>query len=237
MTTSFPTGLDNFTDPGGTEMLGASTPTHSQHHANLNDAIEAIEAKVGVNSSAVASSLDKRVADLEAAGGGSHSLLDEVHATTTVVNTTTDTNLYSFTLPTDLAAGDVLRLHAQGDYLNNSGSAVSQRLRLKLGATTVIDAASIVSIATSVNRRRWVLDAVLVVETTSAQRGDWTYLQGLNNATVGYIADNLHNSVAGAATATEDLTSAKTLAFTVQHGAASANIDMRLHAATLEKIT
>jgi hypothetical protein len=44
-----------------------NAPSHAQHHTALATAIEAIEAKVGVDSSAVATSLDYRVRALEAA--------------------------------------------------------------------------------------------------------------------------------------------------------------------------
>jgi hypothetical protein len=47
-----------------------NSPSHSAQHANSNDAIEALQAKVGVDSSAVTSSLDYKVAQLEAAATG-----------------------------------------------------------------------------------------------------------------------------------------------------------------------
>jgi len=63
MATNYPTGLDNLANPASTDEL--DTPSHSQQHANANDAIEALEAKVGVNNSAVTTSLDYRVRQLE----------------------------------------------------------------------------------------------------------------------------------------------------------------------------
>ena len=68
MSTVYPADLDTFTNPTATDPQNA--PSHSGQHADKNDAIEALEAKVGVDGSAVATSIDKRVADLEAAGGG-----------------------------------------------------------------------------------------------------------------------------------------------------------------------
>lgn len=58
MTISFPTSLDALTNPAGSDSLTG----HALQHANVNDAIEALEAKVGVNSSADTSSLDYKVA-------------------------------------------------------------------------------------------------------------------------------------------------------------------------------
>lgn len=64
MTTLFPGALDNFTDPSGTAMLGATTPKHSEHHANINDAIEAIETTIGETGSTDPASVEKRLVDV-----------------------------------------------------------------------------------------------------------------------------------------------------------------------------
>ena len=60
MATSFPASLDALTNPTSGDSL--SSPSHSGQHADANDAIEALQAKVGVNSSAVTTSLDYKVA-------------------------------------------------------------------------------------------------------------------------------------------------------------------------------
>ena len=59
MATGFPTSLDALTNPTSTDAL--TSPSHADQHANANDAIEALQAKVGVDSSAVATSLDYKV--------------------------------------------------------------------------------------------------------------------------------------------------------------------------------
>jgi hypothetical protein len=46
MPTNYPTSLDNFTNPTANDSL--NLPSHSTQHANANDAIEAIEAKLGI---------------------------------------------------------------------------------------------------------------------------------------------------------------------------------------------
>lgn len=63
MATNFPSGLDSLTNPLPTDSL--NNPSHSDQHANANDAIEALEAKVGVNSSAVTTSHDYKITQLE----------------------------------------------------------------------------------------------------------------------------------------------------------------------------
>ncbi len=69
MTTNFPTSLDSLTTPSGAATLGGSTPTHTGLHTNVNDAVTALETKVGVDSSAVTSSLDYKVANRVQVGG------------------------------------------------------------------------------------------------------------------------------------------------------------------------
>lgn len=61
MSTNFPASIDTLTNPTATD--DTSTVDHAAQHANANDAIEALEAKVGVNSSAVTSSLDYKVSN------------------------------------------------------------------------------------------------------------------------------------------------------------------------------
>ena len=59
MATNFPTSLDALTNPTSTDSL--TSPSHADQHADANDAIEALQAKVGVNSSSVSTSLDYKV--------------------------------------------------------------------------------------------------------------------------------------------------------------------------------
>ena len=66
MATNFPASLDSLTNPTSSDSL--NSPSHSAQHANVNDAVEALQAKVGADSSAVTSSLDYKVAQLEALG-------------------------------------------------------------------------------------------------------------------------------------------------------------------------
>lgn len=59
MATNFPTSLDALTNPSSGQTL--NSPSHSAQHANSNDAIEALQTKVGVNSSAVTTSHDYKI--------------------------------------------------------------------------------------------------------------------------------------------------------------------------------
>lgn len=61
MATSFPTGLDSLTNPTGSDAMNSVTVDHATQHTNANDAIEALETKVGVDGSAVSTSHDLKM--------------------------------------------------------------------------------------------------------------------------------------------------------------------------------
>jgi len=63
MATNFPTSLDSLTNPATSDQL--NNPSHAAQHANANDAIEQLQAKVGVTDSAVTTSHDYRISQLE----------------------------------------------------------------------------------------------------------------------------------------------------------------------------
>jgi hypothetical protein len=63
MPISFPVTLDDLTNPTPADNLNTPAVLHSTQHANINDAVEALEAKVGVDGSAVVTSLDYKVAN------------------------------------------------------------------------------------------------------------------------------------------------------------------------------
>ena len=66
MSVNYPTSLDSFTNPTGTDLLENSNSAldHDVQHSNANDAIEALQAKVGANSSAVATSHDYKLSEV-----------------------------------------------------------------------------------------------------------------------------------------------------------------------------
>jgi hypothetical protein len=59
MATNFPTSLDTLINPTATDKV--STTDHASQHSNTNDALEALEAKVGINSSAVTTTHDYKL--------------------------------------------------------------------------------------------------------------------------------------------------------------------------------
>jgi len=95
MATTFPTTIDNFINPSTTDILG---PTHSVQHTNNNDAIEAIEAKIGINASGVTTTHDYK--------------LNEVISTDKAVGKTATQTLTNKTLTNPVITGGVINAGA-----------------------------------------------------------------------------------------------------------------------------
>lgn len=62
MATNYPTDLDNFDNPSASDKL--DSPSHSKQHADVNDAVEALEAKVGKDGSSDTSSHDYKLSGI-----------------------------------------------------------------------------------------------------------------------------------------------------------------------------
>ena len=80
MATNFPTSLDTLVNPLPGDNVNA--PSHAAQHTNANDAIEALEQKVGITNSAVTTTHDYRISQVEALVGsalsGSKSIVQDV---------------------------------------------------------------------------------------------------------------------------------------------------------------
>jgi hypothetical protein len=71
MATSFPNGLDSLTNPSSTDLLNQSGRDHTSQHININDAIEAIEARIGIEGTTDNQSLEYRLNLVESISGTS----------------------------------------------------------------------------------------------------------------------------------------------------------------------
>jgi hypothetical protein len=63
---NFPTSLDNFTNPASGNTL--DSPSHSLQHSDINDAVEALEAKLGIGASPAGSAAAGQVLTISTAG-------------------------------------------------------------------------------------------------------------------------------------------------------------------------
>jgi hypothetical protein len=77
MATNFPTSLDALTNPSGTDSM--SSPSHAGQHTDANDAIEALQAKVGADSSAVTTSHDYKISALETDVSAAQTDIDNIN--------------------------------------------------------------------------------------------------------------------------------------------------------------
>lgn len=75
MTTQFPSALDNFTNPTPSDNLNTPAVLHSDQHSNENDAIEAIEAWVGISGSLNPPTHEYRLRQLEGNSSGTSRLV------------------------------------------------------------------------------------------------------------------------------------------------------------------
>jgi len=77
MATNFPTSLDSLTNPTASDSM--ETVSHSSQHTNANDAIEALQAKVGINGSSDVDSLDYKVTQINTSLGDISTALDTIN--------------------------------------------------------------------------------------------------------------------------------------------------------------
>jgi len=116
MSTNYPTSIQSLSGSRGTTGQPLSTPNHVTHHTTEDDTIEALQAKVGVNGSAVTTSHDYKLSEVT----GSDKAVSKT-ATQTLTNKT-------LTSPQINLTGD-----ATGDmYYRNSGGTFA---RLPIGST------------------------------------------------------------------------------------------------------
>lgn len=166
---------------------------------------------------------------------------DRVTTDVVVVNSAAETTLFSKSIAAgDLSTNRRLRLTLEGTYTNNSGAARTLQLKVKLGATTMIDVTT-ANIAASATARAWKL--VVELSAQAATNAQFASVLGALGAVstagsgVGAWVDGSgteHFPIVAVAAATEDTTADKTLAVTVQHSAADPNLTMTLAAALLE---
>lgn len=154
----------------------------------------------------------------------------ESHADAGSASSVAEQTLASLTIPTSVAAGDLLHVHAAGDSLNNSGSNVTYLWRLKVGATTVLASAQS-TIAASSSRRRWWLDAVIFITSTAAQftRAALVHTAAGADSTWGGV----QNHFVGALASAVDTSTTKNVVLTCELGTSVSTADVIHHNSSL----
>ena len=118
MATSYPDGLDNFTNPTASDTLDSATVPHATQHANTNDAIEAIEAELGTDPKGSKASVKARLddVDVQLADLGDTSIATSLPLTSsgTVVG---DNLTIGINASSDDTANYVVRRDANGEFV------------------------------------------------------------------------------------------------------------------------
>ena len=143
MTTSFPASLDTLTNPTSGDSL--NSPSHSGQHADANDAIEALQAKVGVDGSAVTTSLDykvRNIADATVTNSVVQGLEESWNVAATAATGTVDFDTLTSTAwlyTTDASANWTLNVRGDGsttlDSLLSVGDSITVAFAVTQGAT------------------------------------------------------------------------------------------------------
>lgn len=166
------------------------------------------------------------IADLGSGGGSGP--LDKSVTDVTVENTTTETAIFSYTIPADtLGTTNMIRVAMAGRAINNSGANRSLTLRVKLGSTTIYDD---VRTAITTNSREMGFRLELELKNNGSTSSQILTGQGLLGAqgttTNGYGdwgSDEIYSNATLGGTSSEDTTADKDLVVTVQWDGASAN--------------
>jgi hypothetical protein len=118
MATNFPTSLDALTNPTGSSAL--TSPDHAGQHTDANDAIEALQAKVGIDSSLVATSLDYIVRNLPATNITSGTLAS-ARISGSYTGITGVGTLSAGSIPATLLTGTIASARLSGSYTGITG--------------------------------------------------------------------------------------------------------------------
>lgn len=170
---------------------------------------------------------------------GSTLTLDADVTEAEVVNTTTETTVYTFTVPANrLGTTRALRLSLIADTLANDGGTPSITVRVKFGGTVI--GVYTEALSSTANRFAWRIEALIAMaNATNAQRSLVTYLRGsgavasAGNPPASYTSIPAHAVQVNNGLAI-DTTAAVELIVTVEWSAANANNSFRLFTAHLE---
>lgn len=156
----------------------------------------------------------------------------------TVHTSTAETTMISAAIPTSIAAGDLLHLHAHGSILNNRGGNTSYTPRWKIGATQIMAKAATVQ-ATNASSARWVFDLYIAVgNPVNDLNVDLLAKQsGVTTNGVAVAAANGPMECEGTfESAAIDLTAGLNLLFTIQMDVSDANAQFTVKAWSLELV-
>lgn len=155
MSTNFPTGLDALVNPTSSDR--EDTLSHAGQHADANDAIEALEAKIGIDGSAVTTSHDYKLSgvtgsDKAATLAGTETITNKtINAANNTITNIGDSEMTTGIDAAKLADGSVS--NAEFQHLNGVTSAIQTQIDTKAASAEVT-----LNTATDVSSKSWVID-------------------------------------------------------------------------------
>ena len=155
-----------------------------------------------------------------------------------VVNSTSETTVYSFSVPGGtLGTNRAIRIKFFSDYLNNSGGASALTLRFKYGATTWLLHDYLTELVSDASRRTMIPENDIMLSAANATNAQVGYGATIISAPTALAGESfsgafVHHSAH--ITVAEDSTAALALEITVEHGGLDANISFRMHWVQLE---
>lgn len=109
MTTNFPSNLDDLNAGIGTANDKLISPSHITQHTNESDAIEAIQTKLGVDNSAVTTTIDYLLKNTSSVSPGHKHVSSEITDFTTAVDNIFNSRVSTSSL--SLSSAQILALH------------------------------------------------------------------------------------------------------------------------------
>lgn len=187
---SFPTSLDTLTNPSATDST--ATVSHSGQHSDANDAIEALQAKVGADSSAVNTTHDFKLSgvadgDYACSLTGTEILTNKTLTSPTLTSPTINSSTLS---TTTLSASTTFAIgsDATGDVFYRDSSGQFQRLGIGSSGQYLI--------ASSTGIPEWttISPAVPTVATTRASTASLT-VDGTSQTRITFSAQSTSNCI------------------------------------------
>lgn len=90
MASLFPGGLDEFTNPTPSDTLDSATVPHAAQHANINNAVEAVEETLGVNPQGASVTVAARLTAMTTATTAAQTAADDAQSAADAAQSTAD---------------------------------------------------------------------------------------------------------------------------------------------------
>lgn len=176
----YPASLDSLVNPTATSAM--TSPSHADQHADANDAIEALQAKVGTTSSAVVTSLDYVVRNLPAANIASGTL-PSARMSGSYTGITGVGTLSAGSIPTSLITGLAASATTDTTSATNIGSGTLNNARLPIVATTITSVGTLTTLSIAGTFSRGV-PVTKTASFTLADTENWVICNGTASITV-----------------------------------------------------